>query len=274
MSNPYGIELNQAWTEWAADYGVSSTVAAAVFLISTARPIDEVMAKLAPGELEQVADIVPRWPDRFPPGTLAALKSRGLTPSSDLPAVRVSTDQSRRQSTEPRSGKKHGSIGNPFGIALDQAWLRWAAAEGVTETVIAAVSLLHERSVDEIAGKLTRAELADVTRLVSRCPSHYPPGAFDALKALRNVAAEQPAARTTAGAGANRPRRRYRRAFAELPAHTERPGLADCQAFASRPISRADRALSHRAAKSTAALAIRSASRLTRHGYGGLPLRA
>jgi hypothetical protein len=59
MSNPYGIELNQAWTEWAADYGVSSTVAAAVFLISSARPIDEVMAKLAPGELEQVADTRP-----------------------------------------------------------------------------------------------------------------------------------------------------------------------------------------------------------------------
>jgi hypothetical protein len=31
----------------------------------------------------------------------------------------------------------------------------WAAAEGVTGTVIAAVSLLHERNVDEIAGKLT-----------------------------------------------------------------------------------------------------------------------
>ena len=39
-------------------------------------------------------------------------------------------------------------MSNLFGIALDQAWLRWAAAEGVTETVIAAVSLLHERSVD------------------------------------------------------------------------------------------------------------------------------
>jgi hypothetical protein len=30
-------------------------------------------------------------------------------------------------------------------------WLRsWAAAEGVSETVIAAVLLLHERGVDEI----------------------------------------------------------------------------------------------------------------------------
>ena len=89
-------------------------------------------------------------------------------------------------------------MSNLFGIALDQAWLRWAAAEGVTETVIAAVSLLHERSVEEVAGKLMRGELADVTRLVSRCPNHYPPGAFDALKARRTVAAEQSATRTTA----------------------------------------------------------------------------
>ena len=37
------------------------------------------------------------------------------------------------------------------GIALDDASLRWAAAEGVSETVIAAVLLLHERRVDEIA---------------------------------------------------------------------------------------------------------------------------
>ena len=50
----------------------------------------------------------------------------------------------------------------------DKTLLRWAAAEDMTETVIAAVSLLHERSVEEIAGKLTPAELADVTRLVSR----------------------------------------------------------------------------------------------------------
>jgi hypothetical protein len=85
-----------------------------------------------------------------------------------------------------QGGKKCGSIGNLFGIALDQSWLRCAAAEGVTETVIAAVSLLHQLSVEEIAGKLTPAELADVTRLVNRCPSCYPPGAYDALKALRN----------------------------------------------------------------------------------------
>jgi hypothetical protein len=146
------------------------------------------------------------------------------------PSDSVSTDQAPRQGpvgTKPERGKECGSIGNLFGIALDQSWLRWAAAEGVTETVIAAVSLLHERSVEEIAGKLTPAELADVTRLVSRCPSCYPPGAFDALKALRNVATEQPATRATAGGGPNRPLRGHRRASAELGPHTERRGPAE-----------------------------------------------
>ena len=137
--------------------------------------------------------------------SLAALKSRRQTPSPDPPADSVSTDQSRRQSTKPESGKERGSTGILFGIALDQALLRWAAAEDMTETE-SAVSLLHERSVEEIAGKLTPAELADVTRLVSRCPSCYPHGAYDALKAWRNAAAERLATRTTAGTGAKRPR--------------------------------------------------------------------
>ena len=90
MTHPYGITLNRAWTEWAADYGVSPAVAAAVFLMSEARPIDEVMAKLAPGEFEQVADIVSRWPDQFPPGTPAALKAgdRHRRPTRQLLASR------------------------------------------------------------------------------------------------------------------------------------------------------------------------------------------
>jgi hypothetical protein len=37
--------------------------------------------------------------------------------------------------------------------------VRWAAAEAVSEDVIAAVLLLHERSVDEIVPKLSSAEL-------------------------------------------------------------------------------------------------------------------
>jgi len=85
------------------NYGVSSTVAAAVFLMSEARPTHEVMAKLAAGEFEQVVT-----------------------------------------------------------------------------------------SVKEIAGKLTPVELADVTRLVGRCPSCYPPGTLDALKLRRLKPAPQP----------------------------------------------------------------------------------
>jgi hypothetical protein len=83
---------------------------------------------------------------------------------------------------------------------------------------MATVSLLHERSVAEIAEP---AELTDVTRLVSRCSSHYPPGAYDTLKALRDEAAQRLAERITVGAGSNRPRRRHMCASAEL----KRPDL-------------------------------------------------
>jgi len=223
-SNPYGITLDCAWIAWAAKERVSETVAAAVRLICQNRPAHEVVAKLTPWEFERVVDIVRRSPDRFPSGTLAALESRCPIPARRPAADSVPADQAPLQSSKPESGKERGSIGNLFGIALDQASLRWAVAEGMTETVIAAVSLLHERSVEEIAGKLTPAELADVTRLVSRCPSCYPPGAFDALKALRNVAAEQPAACAPASTAANRPLRRHRRASSPP---TERAGLAE-----------------------------------------------
>jgi len=45
---------------------------------------------------------------------------------------------------------------NAFGFVLDDASLRRAAVEGVPETVIAAIYLLHERGVGEVAAKLTR----------------------------------------------------------------------------------------------------------------------
>jgi hypothetical protein len=105
MTNPYGITLDRAWTEWAADYGVSTTVAAAVFLMSEARPIHEVTAKLAPSEFEQVADIVSRWSDRFPPGTPAALKSRGPIPARRPPTDKVPADRVSRRRTLPNWGR-------------------------------------------------------------------------------------------------------------------------------------------------------------------------
>jgi hypothetical protein len=45
-------------------------------------------------------------------------------------------------------------MSNSFGITLDPASVRWA----LPETVIAAVLLLHEKSVDEIVAKLVPRE--------------------------------------------------------------------------------------------------------------------
>jgi hypothetical protein len=98
---------------------------------------------------------------------------------------------------------------NLFGVVLHIESVRWAAAEGVSETVIAGVLLLHERSVDEVASKLRPDELGHVIRLVGRSPSCYPPGTLEALKGRRqalppapvpsaptnSVASRQPAAR-------------------------------------------------------------------------------
>jgi hypothetical protein len=67
MSNPYG---NQAWTEWAAEYGMSATVAAALYLISECRPIHKTLAVLTPDELKEVVQVIRRWPNQFPPVTL------------------------------------------------------------------------------------------------------------------------------------------------------------------------------------------------------------
>ena len=77
------------------------------------------------------------------------------------------------------------AISNAFGFVLDDTSLRRAVVEGVPETVIAAIYLLHERSVGEVAAKLTPDELEHVIRLVGRCPSCYPPGTLDALKSKR-----------------------------------------------------------------------------------------
>ena len=175
MSNPYGITLDREWSEWAANIGVSSTVAAALLVISRSRPLPEVVARLTPGELQQVVGIIGRWPECFPPGTLAALKSVRLTRLPDPSAVSISTDQARsrlaaRTSAErlhrhrPHARKRVGrpferpgsataaamhisGMPNPYGITLDEASIRWAAAEGVSETILAAHSLHSQSSV-------------------------------------------------------------------------------------------------------------------------------
>ena len=107
---------------------------------------------------------------------------------------------------------------NRFGVLLHPDDVRWAAAEGVPEDVIAAVLLLHERRVDEIVPSLSAAEIEQVIVLVGRSPRVYPLGTLDALKSKRNVASSAATAeslppnlaakeRARGAAGADRPHR-------------------------------------------------------------------
>lgn len=81
---------------------------------------------------------------------------------------------------------------NRFGVLLHSDSVRWAAAEGVSKDVIAAVLLLHERSVDEIAPKLSAVELEQVIKLVGRSPRLYSPGTLDALKQRTSPSPQPP----------------------------------------------------------------------------------
>ena len=65
-------------------------------------------------------------------------------------------------------------MANAFGLVLDSASVRRAAVEGVPETVIGTIYLLHENSVDDIASKLTPHELGHVIRLVGLLPTWNP----------------------------------------------------------------------------------------------------
>ena len=76
---------------------------------------------------------------------------------------------------------------NRFGVDLHPKEVRWAAAEGVTE--IAAVLLLHERSVEEIVPQLSPLELEKVIELVGRSPRLYPRGILEALDQHRSLTA-------------------------------------------------------------------------------------
>jgi len=81
----------------------------------------------------------------------------------------------------------------------------------VSETVIATVLLLHERSVKEIAAELSAIELEQVIKLIGRPPRLYRPGILDALNQRRTSPSPQPpsdcapsivAAKDAAGAAA------------------------------------------------------------------------
>ncbi len=79
-------------------------------------------------------------------------------------------------------------MANPYGITLNDHSLRWAAAEGVSESVIAAICLLGEKTVDEIVARLTTTELEQVIKIAGRSPQVYPPGVCAALKDKRDLA--------------------------------------------------------------------------------------
>ena len=85
---------------------------------------------------------------------------------------------------------------NRFAVLLHPDDVRWAAAEGVSEDVIAAVLLLHQRRVDEIVPKLSAAELEQVIKLVGRSPRVYPPGTLDALKQRKALVSPEPPQRS------------------------------------------------------------------------------
>jgi hypothetical protein len=109
MANPYGITLNRAWTEWAAEQGMSEAVAAALYLIFMNMKTEEVVAKLKPSEVELVVDTVQHWPDRFPRRAFAALNESRLAPSPE-PSTRYdrATHASRptRPSAAPQAATK------------------------------------------------------------------------------------------------------------------------------------------------------------------------
>ena len=86
---------------------------------------------------------------------------------------------------------------NRFDVLLHPDDVRWAAAEGASETVVAAVLMLHERSVDEIVPKLSAAEFEQVIKLVGRSPHAYPLDTLDALKHRRALVLPEPPHRSS-----------------------------------------------------------------------------
>jgi hypothetical protein len=104
------------------------------------------------------------------------------------------------------TGEYIPAMANPYGVALDDAALRWAAAESAPESVIAAIYLLDTRSVDAIVAKLTPAELEQVIKIVGRSPRRYAPGAYEALKEQRyRRSMQRSAAGTPPAEGPNSP---------------------------------------------------------------------
>jgi hypothetical protein len=115
------------------------------------------------------------------------------------------------------AGVSSCAMSNRFGVELHPDSVRWAAAEGVTQDVIAATLLLHEHSVDEIAPQLSATELEQVIKLVGRSPRLYARGMLEAFEQRKSWLAPTPpaeslppkAAATEQTTGADRPHPRH-----------------------------------------------------------------
>ena len=85
-------------------------------------------------------------------------------------------------------------MSNRYGITLDSEWIEWATKEKASETVAAAVLLICDRPVHEVAAKLTPGEFERVVDIVRRSPDHFPSGTLAALKSRGAMLARRPAA--------------------------------------------------------------------------------
>ena len=244
MGNPYGITLDEASLRWAAAEGVPESVVAAICLLDE-KSVDEIVAKLSPVELEQAIKIAGRSPQIYPRGEYEALKEERHRRSTEPPAQRLSpkaaakeqagriredTDRLRRGHTRrpmglSADGRQSAAERGPYGITLDEASLRWAATEGVAKSVIAAICLLDEKSVDEIVAKLSPVELSLAIKIAGRSPQIYPHGASEALKEERHRrSTEPPAQRLSPKAAAKEQAGRVREDTDRLRrGHTRRP---------------------------------------------------
>ncbi len=109
-------------------------------------------------------------------------------------------------------------MGNPYGIALSRAWIEWAAKQGVSETIAAALYLLSEnRKADEIVDKLTPGELKQVIDVVGHQLDCFPRGTLAALEDSRPTSPKPSTRSGPPGAGGNPAAAKERARFRRVP---------------------------------------------------------
>ena len=81
-------------------------------------------------------------------------------------------------------------MANPFGIALSRVWTEWAAKQGVSETIAAAVYLLSENlRAEEVVGEINPSELERVIDVFGQQPDRFPRGTLAANSGQQTHAA-------------------------------------------------------------------------------------